>query len=153
MASTFGRSSIDCRKIRARFELFRHGLTQVRICFHETNSIFSIYLILQTFSSKTYIFVSICFVHRRNVLRLVLVFYALKCRILSELSDISRATSSQIGQSRFVHFILRCVIVTSHLNQIYCCFYEYLLPKIFKPTPKDFIKKVGWPTHYPSGLA
>lgn len=97
MASTFGRSSIDCRKIRARFELFRHGLTQVRIFFMK-QTVFSQYISFYRLFHQKYIFVSICFVNRRNVLPLF--FYVLKCRICSELSDISRATCSQIGQSR-----------------------------------------------------
>lgn len=89
--------------------------------FHETNIIFSFYRL----------------VHQKHYILGVFVLYIMQrssvgflCRKVKkiELSDISRATCSQIGQSRFVHFILRChsVIVISHLSQIYCCFYSDL---------------------------
>lgn len=78
------------------------------------------FLILQTRPSKTLYFGGICFVHHATFFGWI--------EKKNELSDISRATCSQIGQSRFVHFILRChsVIVISHLSQIYCCFYSDL---------------------------
>lgn len=89
--------------------------------FHETNIFFSFYRL----------------VHQKHYILGVFVLYIMQrssvgflCRKVKkiELSNISRATCSQIGQSRFVHFILRChsVIVISHLSQIYCCFYSDL---------------------------
>lgn len=89
--------------------------------FHETNIFFSFYRLVH---QKYYILgVFVLYIMQRSSVGFL-------CRKVKkiELSDISRATCSQIGQSRFVHFILRChsVIVISHLSQIYCCFYSDL---------------------------
>lgn len=89
--------------------------------FHETNIFFSFYRLVR---QKHYILgVFVLYIMQRSSVGFL-------CRKVKkiELSDISRATCSQIGQSRFVHFILRChyVIVISHLSQIYCCFYSDL---------------------------
>lgn len=87
--------------------------------FHETNIFFSFYRLVR---QKHYILgVFVLYIMQRSSVGFL-------CRKVKkiELSDISRATCCQIGQSRFVHFILRChsVIVISHLSQIYCCFYS-----------------------------
>lgn len=110
------------KKNKSEVWIISASLTQVRsFFFHETNIIFSFYRL----------------VHQKHYILGVFVLYIMQrssvgflCRKVKkiELSDISRATCSQIGQSRFVHFILRChsVIVISYLSQIYCCFYSDL---------------------------
>lgn len=109
------------KKNQSEVWIISASLTQVRSFFFSWNKHY--FLILQTCPSKTLYFGGICFVHHAT-------FFGWICRKVKkiELSDISRATRSQIGQSRFVHFILRChsVIVISHLSQIYCCFYSDL---------------------------